>query len=121
MRARASLAPADASKDVVVGLDGDVLHDTTLATALAKHPEDTIKLSVVRPGEPVVEGSIVEPAAVVDDPRTRIAAEGLQKPQVREMLEAFRREGPAALQRCQFRLAFRGGWRGARALSLIHI
>ena len=54
---------------------------------------------VPRPGEPVVEGSIVEPAAAVDDPRTRIAAEGLQKPQVREMLEAFRREGPAALQR----------------------
>ena len=41
-------------RDVVVGLDGDVLHDTTLATALARHPEDTIKLSVVRPGEPVV-------------------------------------------------------------------
>ena len=41
-------------RDVVVGLDGDVLHDTTLATALAKHPEDTIMLSVVRPGEPVV-------------------------------------------------------------------
>ena len=41
-------------RDVVVGLDGDVLHDTTLAMSLAKHPEDTIMLSVVRPGEPVI-------------------------------------------------------------------
>ena len=41
-------------RDVVVGLDGNVLHDTTLAMSLAKHPEDTIMLSVVRPGEPVV-------------------------------------------------------------------
>ena len=40
-------------RDVVVGLDGDVLHDTTLAMSLATHPSDTIMLSVVRPGSMV--------------------------------------------------------------------
>ena len=41
-------------RDVVVGLDGEVLHDSTLAISLANNPSDTILLSVVRPGEPVV-------------------------------------------------------------------
>ena len=68
---------------------------------------------VPRPGEPVVTGSIVEdvstdgasivvtglePAEVLHR-AAPIAAEGLEKPRVREMLEAFRSEGPAALER----------------------
>jgi ssDNA-binding Zn-finger/Zn-ribbon topoisomerase 1 len=56
------------TRDVVVGLDGKVLHDTTIAEQLAEHPTNTLDISVVRPGEPVLSAAFL---ALMNAPKTK--------------------------------------------------